>query len=335
MKEVDSSPVSQPGRWRRIIGGLIPWVVSAGIIAYVVANEDMGEVVDAFGKASLPIYLAVLIPFLLVLLLLESIYLYLGFQWFANVGRFGELLRARAATYLLTIVSIFIGLGGLVMYGRRRYGISYTLGTSVMLNELLHELASQCTLALMVGLLLPVALVPDSALNQVRGVTLVGMIGVGFYLLCVVLSRVSLLFPERIPAIKVFEPFVTISLWQYGAYYLIKLLQNLIYGFFLAGTLFAFGLKLPLIASLGFMQIIHLTRAIPISAFGIGVDQIAFPVFFGPWEPADSPGLVLAVSLAFTFSMIAGRALLGVPFVRGVFQDMLEESSPQPRLRGM
>lgn len=287
----------------------------------------MGEVAGAFNRASLPVYLLVLIPFLLVLLLLESAYLYLGFRWFADVGRFNELLRARAATYLLTIVSIFAGLGGLVVYGRRRYGISYTLGTSIMLNELLHELATMCMLCLMVGLLLPVTMVPDSALGQVRGVMLVGMIGTGFYLLCVLLSRISGMLPESMPKIEMLEPFVTISLTQYAVYYLIKLVQNMIYGFFLAGTFFAFGMAPPLIASMAFMQIIHLTRAIPVSAFGIGVDQIAFPVLFGPWEPADSPGLVLACSIAFTFSMIAGRALLGVPFVRGVFRDMLEEGS--------
>ena len=320
----DGDTRRKPGHPGRVLRGLIPWAVSIGIILYIVTTEDMAAVLDAFSRASAGIYVCVLIPFLLLLLVLEAVYLYLGFRWFAGVGRFADLLRARAATYLLTVISIFVGLGGLVVYGKRKYDVSYSLGTSGMLNELLHELASQCTLAMAVGLVLPAALVPEGALLQVRAVMVTGMIGVGFYLLCILVSRLSRYLPESAPRIAVLDPFVEISLWQYALFYLIKLVQNVWYGLFLAGLLLAFGIMPPLIVSIGFMQIIHLTRAIPVSAFGIGIDQIAIPVLFTAWEPADSPGLLLACSLVFTFTLIFGRALLGVPFVRGVFNDLVE-----------
>jgi len=76
--------------------------------------------------------------------------------------------------------------------------------------------------------------------------------------------------------------------------------------------------------SLSFMQVIHLTRALPVSAFGIGVDQIAITFLFQAWEPDGKEGHLLAASMVFTFTLIAGRALLGVPFVKGVYDDLIE-----------
>lgn len=321
---MEDGKIKSGGRAGRVVRGLFPWAVSGAIIAYIAFTEDMGALFHAISRARLDVYLEVVAPFLAVLLFLESVYLYFGFRWFAGAGRFWDLFRARAALYLLTIMSIFVGLGGIVLYGRRRYGISYSVNTAIVLNELLHELASQCLLAMMVGLVLPAALIPDSALYQVRGVMLVGMGGVGFYLLCVLVSRVSRWLPESFPRVAALDPFVDLALWQYGACFAIKLAQNLVYGFFLHGLLLAFGIHPPLIASLAFMQVIHLTRAIPVSAFGIGVDQIAFEVLFGPWAPEGGAGAVLAASLVFTFTMIAGRALLGLPFVGGVWRDLVE-----------
>ena len=153
------------------------------------------------------------------------------------------------------------------------------------------------------------------------------MIGVGFYLFCIILSRVSRFFPDEWRSDNIFDKFVDITLWQYGIFYLIKLVQNVVYGLFLAGLLLAFSVKPPLVVSLGFMQIIHLTRAIPVSAFGIGVDQIAVEYLFRAWE--TSPGQLLACSVVFTFTLIAGRALLGVPFLKGVFDDLVEQRAEQ------
>jgi len=310
---------------KRIIKGGIPWVISGGLILFIILTEDMSSVLNDFRRIDLVVFLSVTIPFLGVLLLVETIFLIFGFRWFAGVGRFGDLLRARAATYLLTVASVFIGMGGLVVYGKRRYGISYSLGTTIVLNEFLHELASMCTLALMVSILLPPELIPDAALPAMKSVTIVGQVGVGFYLLILI---VNLLFKYPLKKYRMnnlFDPFVDISLQQYLVFYLIKLFQNVLYGFFLAGLLYSYAIKPPVVVSIGYMQIIHLTRAIPVSAFGIGVDQITIKYLFEAWESTGT-GLLLAASSVFTFTLIIGRALLGVPFLKGVMNDLVESA---------
>jgi len=319
-KSVDSSF----SKTKKTIKVILPWIISGGLIAFVVLTEDMGKVISDFGEINLIVFFAVTIPFLCILLLIETIFLVIGFRWFAGVGQFGDLFRARAATYLLTVISIFVGLGGLVVYGKRRYGVSYSLGTTIVLNELLHELASQCTLALMVGLLLPSELIPEAALPAVKGVTIVGMTGVGIYIL-ILISNTLFKYPlKKYRMNNLLDNFVDISLKQYAIFYFTKLIQNILYGLFLAGVLVSFSIKPPVIVSVGFMQIIHLTRAIPVSAFGIGVDQIAIKYLFEAWAPS-STGLLLACSGVFTFTLVIGRALLGVPFLKGVFDDFVED----------
>jgi len=329
--KTDPTTMAWTEKAKKIFSKLLPWIISGGLVLYVVLTEDMAAVLEALGKGDLILFLGVVIPFLITLLLLETVFLFYGFRWFADVGKLLDLFRARAATYLLTIISVFVGLGGLVLYGKRRYGISYSMGTTIVLNELLHELASQCTLAMMVGLALPLLVVPAAALKQVNGVTIVGMIGVGVYIVIILVTMVFRHFLKGYGTIAIFDPFSDISIQQYAIFLTIKLIQNILYGFFLAGLLYAFGIKPPLIVCIAFMQIIHLTRAIPVSAFGIGVDQVAIPFLFRAWEPAGSSGLLLACSLVFTFTLIFGRALLGVPFLKGVFDDLVK--NPEGRER--
>jgi len=312
------------------LSGLIPWAVSIGLIAFIIITNDIKAISAAFGNLNLALYFTVTIPFLLILLFLESTFLYCGFKWIAGVGEYVEMIRVKAATYLLTVISFLVGLGGLVIYAKRRYGISYTLGTNIMLNELLHEVATQGSLAAIACLLLPSSLVPDNARNQVETVMLAGIIGIGFYLLCILTSRIFRYLPPRYRIIKVFNAFIDITLRQYAAFFTIKIVQNIFYGLFLAGMLYSFGIRPPLIAVIAFMQIIQFVRSIPVTAFGIGIDQIAVPVLFSAWAPvgavpAGAGGHLLACSIIFTFTLFVGRAMLGIPFVSGVFKDIVEQ----------
>jgi len=315
-------PAKESSRTRKFILRLIPWTISGALILFVIATSDMSEVSNAFRNINIAVYFGFTVPLLCIVLILESIFLYYGFKWFAGVGLFFDLVRARAAAYLLGLISVFIGMGGLVLYGKRRYNMSYSVGTNIMLNELYHELASTCTLAMMVGLLLPESLVPLGAINQVRTITIIGIGGVGFYILGILVSR---LFRRQYHRIKVLSGFADLSLSHYVAFYAIKVTQNVVYGIFLYGILASFGISAPMVATIALMQIIQLTRGLPVTAFGIGVDQITIPTLFGAWA-TGSPGILLAASIVFTFTLMCGRALLGIPFVNGVFRDMVERT---------
>ena len=55
----------------------------------------------------------------------------------------------------------------------------------------------------------------------------------------------------------------------------------------------------------------------------IGVDQIAVTKLFHAWEPAGTE-LLLACSGVFTFTLIFGRAMLGIPFLKSVYEDLTD-----------
>ena len=91
-----------------------------------------------------------------------------------------------------------------------------------------------------------------------------------------------------------------------------------------------FGIAPPLAASVALSQIAHLAHALPIAAFGIGVDQLTFPALFGAWEPASQPGSALAFSVAFTAAMIVSRGALGLVLLPGVLARLRERPPGDP-----
>ena len=73
-------------------------------------------------------------------------------------------------------------------------------------------------------------------------------------------------------------------------------------------------------AAVGFTQVVLLVRGLPVTAFGIGADQVSIPAMFGPWD--EPTGQVLAFSVAYTFALFAGRAVLCLPFVGQVLSEV-------------
>jgi len=139
MMATTTGPVPKK-RALKTIKALAPWVVSLGLIAFIVATEDMSEVTRDFAQINVLLFLAVTVPFLMALLLLETVFLLAGFRRIAGAGTFRDLFRARAAAYLLTVISIFVGLGGLIVYGTRVIPVSaFGIGVDQLVIKTLFE----------------------------------------------------------------------------------------------------------------------------------------------------------------------------------------------------
>mgnify|MGYP001435945068 CR=1 FL=1 len=92
-----------------------PWLVSGLLFYWVFSLQDLNAVFSAFKHAQGFAFLAFTVVYLVGTLLVDSIYLHLSFGYLATSGSFMEMLRVRAAAYVLTIINMFVGMGGLVV----------------------------------------------------------------------------------------------------------------------------------------------------------------------------------------------------------------------------
>ncbi len=210
---------------KRFLKALAPWVISGGLLCYVLVTQDLAAVYESMRQARIMPFAAWVIVFVVFWLVSEALFLFLCLGWFVSADdpghgkgpprtvhdygfRFFDMVRARAASYLLTMLNFIVGYGGLVVYFRRRFGIPYGRSFAVMLNELLHELASLGILAMAAVALLPAELVPEGAHMQVELASVVGAGALLFYGICFAAARLARFLPSRLRAMEnVFTPF--------------------------------------------------------------------------------------------------------------------------------
>ena len=299
---------------------LLPLVVSACLLAALASTHDLEAVAAAFRDAALGRYLVLLLLLTTIMLVGDTIFMALTFRWLTGVGDLGTMVRIRGASYLLAIVGIFAGMGGLVLYMKRRFGVPMARSSGIMLLELLTEVGSLGTLALLAGLVISTA--PAQAATPIQGALAVGAAAVVFYLLCFGLSRVSRLRGKASRG-STLDVFHELTAGQFLGLYGLKLVQNLSHGVFIVAAMPCFGVDVPHLVGVAFAQVVALARGLPISAFGIGVDQLSFSTLFSAWDPG-SGSQVLAFSLAYTFSVLVARGLIGLIFIGGVLQKLRE-----------
>ncbi len=308
----DRAPVST------VLKAAAPWVVSVAICVAVGLGTDLRAVGDAIGRGNYAVFATGLFGFLVAGLVLDTAFFALCFRWIAGVGRFSELIRVRAASELLMVVSVFAGLGGLAVWARGRYGISWQKATGAMLVDLLTDVGALGALALAGLLLVPAGALPANTPLDAIGSFARGTLG--FYVVCVAAARLWRYLPDRFHYGSPLQVFTGLELHQFAALLGLKLLKNLAMGLFVAAGLIAFGLAVPVVAGVGFTQVALLVRGLPVTAFGIGADQLSFPLLFGAWD--DPAGQVLAFSVVYTFGLFVGRAVIGLPFVGRAMEEM-------------
>ena len=310
-------PLARSGR------ALAPWVISAGLVVFALGQVPVMELVEALEGADRGRFLTALGCFLVVGLALDSVTLWLLFRWLAGVGRLRSLVPVRAASELLMLVSLFVGLGGLAVYAKNRYGVPLKRGSGIMLVELVHEAAAIGTLGLLGLLATDTSQLPAEVQAELGLVLRFSGALVAGYALVVALSLRDH-FRRTKTDQGVTAVFRDITPLQWPALWALKLIKNLAMGLFIVYGMSCFGITPPLLLGLGLSQLVLLVRGLPVTVFGIGADQLTIPVLFGAWGGLGGHEQLVAFSLAFTSSILLGRALLGLPFLKAVWDQVKE-----------
>ena len=282
---------------------IVPWLVTALIFALIFRRVPVAQVLDALRGARLAPYLAIMVPYSVVYLLIDTFCLTRVLNWFNAPIAYRDVLPIRATTYLLTLVNSPLGQGSIALYLKRREGIPFLEIASSVLFMMFVELY-QLVLFSSVGASL--------AGVHVEGLPWVYGALYAYFVVHLALFHFADGWIARTKAAAMLRSFRMAHLRHYLLLILYKspnfLMATVVYYF----ALQCFGLHLPYRELLLFLPVIFLSAALPIGVAHLGAPQYFWLHFFGDQAPAAS---LLAFSLTAHVTFMVMNATLGVPFL--------------------
>lgn len=320
------TPPARAARLERIARIVVPFVVSAALLAYVFAQIDLRLALDYLALDVLLRFLGPLILFNIVTVVIEAQCLHRVVAAHPDEARPLPRLtaaRIKAACYLLGILNHVLGAVGLSVLLRRRTGATLATAGGMVFLISLFDMGS--VFAWVGG---GAAMLEAETFGVRLGVIglAIGAIVAGFVFLRAPISMGPLevvrghdLFraPRTAPIPLLIE---------------IGLLRLIFVGCFVAlvrALFWAFDTPIAstsLILNVGLMLVVS---ALPIAAGGLGTGQIVFVEVFSGVAPDAQ---LLAMSIAFSIGLIVSRALIGLvfapEFTREALRAAREESKP-------
>jgi hypothetical protein len=128
---------------RRSAARLVPWLITAGCFAYLYvrlqrAAAAQGErlfpyLAGAFAEIDWVRWLALMIPYCALFLLIDSVVVWRVVGWFNAPLRYRDVLPIRASGYILSLVNEQVSKGAIAVYLGRRHGIpAWEVGSSML-----------------------------------------------------------------------------------------------------------------------------------------------------------------------------------------------------------
>ena len=291
---------------------ILPWLASAALIAWLLHRVPLGEVREALRHGSyLPLLFYVLLEYVLTL----PADAFATREALAVVGvrrSFAELMLARAATYLLGLLSYFASLGGIGWWVAKS-GIRASRATGSVLLLLVSN-GMAIVLVAASGLLADLPQDRRELLLLLICGTLLGMV---LYLMVIAarwqwLTRWSVLAP-------LFEAGVGGHIRAVAA----RLPHMLILAVLHWGAFRVWGVAIPFLQGTALTAVVLLISALPVTPNGLGTTQVLQVLFFSAWAQGATAEARAADVLAFSlvhwaFSLVwqLGIGLAGLALLR-------------------
>jgi hypothetical protein len=282
---------------------ILPWLLTVGIFALIFRRVPLANVLEALRGVHVLPYLAIMLPYSVVYLAVDTFCLTRVLNWFNTRIAYRDVLPIRATTYLLTLLNSPLGQGSIALYLNRREGIPFLEVASSVLFMMFVELY-QLVFFSSIG----AALAP----RRVEGLFWVYVALYAYFAVHVAFFRFRGAWLERQKAAGMLRSFRMAHLRHYLLLILFKspnfLMATIVYYF----ALQCFGLHLPYLELLVFLPVIFLSAALPIGVAHLGAPQYFWLHFFGGQAPEAS---LLAFSLTAHVTFMVMNAMLGVPFL--------------------
>jgi len=315
-------PRADAARWPRLIRRLLPWLIAAGLLVFLVARVPSADLEAALARTSIIELAAVAALFISLTLVADVTTLWVTFRYALPDQRLGPVAvgEVRAASYLLQLVSFGAGQGGMVYLLKRHHGIGIGAGAGAIL---LATGVSVIVIAGAVALGLGMGAVPDRP--ELRWLTIAVAAGIPIYLILIwvrplFLARTRLLAP-------IFDAGVTGTVWIAAARAVH--LSIAIGGHFVAMRMF--GIRVPVEAAIARLPVVFLIGALPLAPSGLGTTQAAAVTLFATFAPgataSSREAVVLSYSLAYQVLGAGATALWGLVGLRRLTARDVNESN--------
>jgi hypothetical protein len=291
---------------RKVLARIVPWVVTAAILAFLFSRIHINDVLAAARDAAgwfVPVTAAIVFAVYIA----DSFAIWKTFGWFVAPMTFRETLTLRGVTMLLALINYTLGQGAFAYFLNRSRRVPLMRAAAAVLLVMGINLLVLLLLST-VGLVMS-----DSVLPELRTVIVVAYVGLGIY---------AALLAWR-PAFLTKRPVLDVLLEAGLKGHLKSLMVRLPHVVTLLAlnhvALHAFGVPVPVYDTLVAMPIVFLLAVLPISFQGLGPSQGMMVFFFARFAAGDAQqrsARVLAASLGAQMVAWLVQITLGVICMR-------------------
>lgn len=298
----------------------LPWVFTLLIFTLIFTRVPFASVWHALAGARLFPYLAIMMPYSVFYLAVDTFCLTRVINWFNCSIAYRDVLPIRATTYLLTLVNSNLGQGGIAVYLNRRFGVPFPEVVSSVLFLMFVELY-QLTFFSTLGVLLAPRPIELPLTTIYAGLY-------GYLALHLSTFRLAREWLGRVRWARFLHSFRIAHPRHYLLLLLYKspnfLMATVVYYFALREC---FGISVPYRELLVYLPIIFFSAALPIGVAHLGAPQLLWIYFFGRYAPEAN---LLAFSLATHFIFMIMNAALGLPFLPRATRELTRGTEDAP-----
>lgn len=313
---------SPPGRSRQRLLQLAAWIVTAGLLGWLLWRTPFSQVVAAT-RAAAPWTVPVAILLLIALYVADSFAIWKTFGWFLAQLSLAEILVVRGATYLLAAINYSVGQGAIVYFVHRATGAPVMRGVATVLLIMGINILALLFLTSAGLLIAPAPEIPHGLYVIVAAAYL----GLAIYTVALIVR------PRWLAARPIFDVLLAAGWRGHLRALAVRVPHIATLIAFQTLMLRAFGVHVPLVVAIASLPVVFFVAVLPISVQGIGTTQAAMVFFFARYAPGDQTAreaAVLAESLVAQVLALGFQSLLGVACLRSRIGRDLRRSSAAP-----
>ena len=303
---------------------LLPWAITFVCFAFLYRRVDamaasqhssaLAYLAGVFAKVDWPRWLALMIPYSILYLLVDSLVLWRVINWFNAKVPFKDILPVRASAYILSIVNEQVGKGVMAYYLHRRDGVpGWQVGSSmlfIMFCEFYYLLSWALVGAALRGSELPEAF---------HRLPWLGLGAAVFLALWLLYFRGAILPRSKLRERQLLHSFRQARLWHYAAVIGLRTPALLSGVVVYTAALGLFGVHQPMGRILAVLPLVFFGAAVPgpMRAVAISMWVLLFP---------DRPAEMTAFGLVMHNFFIFFNAAIGLLFLRRANREIFAAS---------